>query len=108
MKSIHKLMILGGTFALAQCSTLPKAPTEVEFAVAQKKWTEVKMEDITDGHTIYTTRCNTCHGLKKISDYDEATWGKLIDAMAPNAKLTAEETGKLRKYIYSAREVGAK
>lgn len=108
MKSVQKWMILVGAFALAQCSTLPKAPTEVEFAVAQKKWTDVKMEDLTGGHTIYTTRCNTCHSLKKIGDYDETTWGKLIDAMAPKAKLNDEETLKLRKYIYSAREAGAK
>lgn len=73
MKFIHKLMILSGAFALAQCSSLPKAPTEVEFAVSQKKWTGVKMEDLTAGHTIFTTRCNTCHDLKKIGDYDEIT-----------------------------------
>lgn len=108
MKFITKMMILSGAFALAQCSSLPKAPTEVEFAVSQKKWTDVKMEDLTNGHSIYTTRCNTCHGLKKIGDYDETTWGKLIDAMAPKAKLTTEETEKLRKYIYSARESGTK
>ncbi len=71
MKFIHKLMVSGVAFALAQCSSLPKAPTEIEFAVAQKKWTGVKMEDLTGGHTIYITRCNACHGLKKISDYDE-------------------------------------
>ena len=108
MRFITKILLVSGTIFLVKCSSLPKAPGEPEFAVAQKKWKDVEMADLTSGHVIYTTKCNTCHGLKKIGDYDEAQWGKLIDAMAPKAKLNSEDTEKLRKYIYSSREANSK
>ena len=108
MRFITKILMISGAFFLAKCSSLPKAPSEADFTVAQKKWTDIKMEDLTAGHAIYTTKCNKCHRLKEIGNYDAATWGKLIEAMAPKAKLNTEETEKLRKYIYSSREVNRK
>jgi mono/diheme cytochrome c family protein len=89
---------------LVKCSSLTKAPREADFTVAQKKWTNIKMEDLSAGHAIYTKKCNTCHGLKEIKDYNQDTWTKLIDAMAPKAKLNKTETLQLRQYIYSSRE----
>lgn len=108
MKIIVNTALIFCVVLLARCSSLPKAPGEPEFAVAQKKWSDAKMEDMKSGHTIYTTRCNSCHGLKPMNAYDETTWGKLIDVMAPKAKLNAAETEQLRKYIYSARETASK
>ncbi len=112
MRFIAKILLISGAIILVECtpkgSIGPKAPGETEYAVAQKKWKDVEMADLTTGHVIYATKCNTCHGLKEIGNYDEATWGKLIEAMAPKAKLNTEETEKLRKYIYSSREVNSK
>lgn len=112
MRFITKILMISGAIILAECtpkgSIGPKAPGDSEYAVAQKKWKDVSMADLTSGHVIYTTKCNTCHGLKEIGSYDEATWGKLIDAMAPKAKLNSEDTEKLRKYIYSSREANSK
>ena len=104
MRFITKILIISGGFFLVKCSSLPKAPSEADFSVAQKKWTDVKMEDLTTGHAIYTTKCNKCHGLKEIKNYDQNSWTKLIDAMAPKAKLNETETLQLRQYIYSSRE----
>lgn len=108
MRFITKILLISSAALLVKCGSLPKAPGEPDFAIAQKRWSGVKMEDLTQGHLIYTTKCNKCHGLKKVDAYDEATWGKLIDAMAPEAKLTTDETEKLRKYIYAAREAATK
>ncbi len=114
---IIKYSIYGITLiTLIKCSTLSKTTTttttspisDTELTTAQKKWSDVKMENLTAGHLVYNSKCNKCHGLVNIPDYNEAQWEKLIAAMAPKAKLTTQETDDLTKYIYAKRESASK
>lgn len=115
MKFIKITFYSLAVFTIVQCTITKSATTTAsspisdnEFSAAQKKWSDVKMENLTAGHVVYTTKCNTCHGLKTISDYNEAQWEKLIASMAPKAKLNAQETDDLTKYIYAKRETSSK
>lgn len=46
MSFITKILMISGAYFLVKCSSLPKAPREADFNVAQKKWTDIKMEDL--------------------------------------------------------------
>lgn len=115
MKFIKITFYSLAVFTMVQCSVTKSATTtasspisDSEFSAAQKKWSDVKMENLTAGHLVYTTKCNTCHGLKTISNYTETQWEKLIAVMGPKAKLTTQETDDLTKYIYAKRETSSK
>lgn len=62
----------------------------------------VKMERT--GKSIYENKCGTCHKLFAPDKYDAKGWKKWVDKMAPKAKLTAEEKGKVYKYLSTAKK----
>lgn len=107
-KYVFYLLFVGSLSSFLHCSTGKYAltsPAEAELAIAQKQWPDVTPESLNHGYTIYTTRCNKCHGLKRLTRYTEAEWAKAINTMAPKAKLTGDEKEILKKYIFAAREV---
>lgn len=107
-KTTLALAIIGTMYFFAECSSskvIVTTPTSAELTVAQKRWPEASQESLNNGYTIYTTKCNTCHGLKDVPKLSEKKWEHEIDVMAPKAKLTANEKELLRQYILSTREV---
>lgn len=120
MKLIKYAFIAVSLLILVKCTPRVKTETstttttssnglgEKELSAAQKKWADVKLENLKAGQLIYTTKCTKCHGANKITNYTEAQWEKLIAAMAPNAKLNTTETDDLTKYIYAVRESSSK
>jgi cytochrome c5 len=100
--------------ALVYCKTKKKTETTAkaetkaepknELAIAQKRWPGTTTEDLAQGKQINDTKCTTCHGAKKIETRSEESWKHAIDAMAPKAKLTADEKDKLTRYILAYRE----
>ena len=85
--------------------TIAAVPNDNQLSIATKRWPDATLETLKAGHTIYITKCNTCHGLKSIPTRSEENWLKEISEMAPKAKLTASETETLSRYILSARVV---
>ena len=109
-KIVLLILLINITLVFYHCSstkTIANAPSNVELEIAKKRWPDATIASLTEGHTIYTTRCNRCHGLKTISKYNEAKWDHEINDMAPKAKLTVAETETLRRYILSVREAAA-
>ncbi len=110
MKNLTLVLVFFGTiYFFTECSSSSKVmatyPTNAELIIAQKRWPEATQESLNNGYTIYTTKCNTCHGLKNVPKLSEKKWEHEIDVMAPKAKLTASEKELLRQYILSTREV---
>lgn len=110
-KTILFTFALLSLVTLYRCST-PKAVVsntpESETAlldIAKKTWPNATAASLAQGKTIYTTKCNTCHGLKPIVGRSEESWKHEIKSMAPKAKLTAEETELLSQYLLSARQL---
>ncbi len=111
MKKIFLILSLAGAVViLSRCTaskTMIVKPTDTELVVAKKRWPDATLQTLTDGHAIYTTKCNTCHGVFKIAKFSETKWEHEITDMAPKAKLSDAEKETLRRYILSARESAA-
>jgi len=105
-------LILLSAVLLMNCKTKKEAgkeantfmPTEKELTVAQKSWPNTTLEELKEGNTIYRNDCSTCHKNFEVTRFGEAKWKKMIDIMAPKAKLTTEQKEKLTKFLLSYRE----
>lgn len=115
MKKISFSFIALGLIFLAYCksskttSSTPVTnmvftPGEKQMQVAQTRWPGVTIEEVTEGRTIFVTKCTKCHEAYEITGFSEKKWLHEIDDMSPKANLTAEEKLKLTKHILSYRE----
>ncbi len=62
---------------------------------------ETKKENamVDEGKVIYTAKCGKCHDLKDPQTYDAPKWVKIVDWMAPKAKLNATEKENVLAYV---------
>lgn len=51
------------------------------------------------GKAVFVNRCGKCHALKQPNNYTKGQWENILKAMAPKAKLTAEETDQVSAYL---------
>ncbi len=56
-------------------------------------------ETIALGKQTYTAKCGKCHSLKEPQTYDAPKWVKIVDWMAPKAKLNAAEKENVLAYV---------
>lgn len=108
-KVILLVALVAGVSTLYQCSSSKKTaatpkPEASELSFAQKRWPDITQASLDEGQTIYNTRCNKCHRLKKIENFSEAEWEKEIIKMSPKAKLTDAERESMRRYILAAHD----
>jgi cytochrome c5 len=54
---------------------------------------------IVEGKVTYKTKCGKCHDLKDPQAYDAAKWVKIVDWMAPKAKLDATEKVNVLAFV---------
>jgi hypothetical protein len=54
---------------------------------------------VLEGKTTYKTKCAKCHDAKDPQSYDAAKWVKVVDWMAPRAKLDANEKANVLAYV---------
>jgi mono/diheme cytochrome c family protein len=52
------------------------------------------------GRDLYAAKCHSCHRLRRPSSHGRGEWAKILDRMAPRAKLTLEEEAEIRRYLY--------
>ncbi|MBI3235683.1 MAG: hypothetical protein HYZ42_16875 [Bacteroidetes bacterium] len=117
-KIIILALALTAVFVISECSgpkeAITKAPeTKTEskasenalLDIAKKTWPNATVASLAEGQTIYTTKCNKCHGLYPIVGRSEESWKHEIKSMAPKARLTPEETELLSQYLLSARQL---
>ena len=83
-----------------------KTDTEVKSTTETK--TETKSTDnpsgatvdmAAAGKTVYTTRCNRCHGLKVTENYTQQQWTNILKEMIPKARLNEEESKQVTAYV---------
>lgn len=51
------------------------------------------------GKSVYSSKCNKCHGSKNVKNYTFDQWELILKTMIPNAKLTADEESYVMAYI---------
>jgi mono/diheme cytochrome c family protein len=86
----------------ASGSTSATTPAPVTTTVAATEPAPVVTDQtasIEQGHTIYTTKCGKCHGLKNPADFTSAKWDGILKVMAPKAKLNDAETAQVAAYV---------
>ena len=59
---------------------------------------------LAQGAAIFTESCQNCHELPKPNEHNEQQWSKIMDRMAPKAKLTDEQKQLVFQYVISERK----
>lgn len=93
MKAVIIIIVLLGVISCT--TTKPYVPG----AANENKQTTATLAELQQGHDIYVTSCNKCHGLKSADSRTKEQWTKVLDSMAPKAKLTEEQKGLVYKYL---------
>lgn len=73
-------------------STTPTASSAVSKTV-------VNENDIAAGHQIFDQNCGKCHRLFTPDEFKEKRWVRIIDEMAPKARLNDNEKQKVLAYV---------
>lgn len=96
-KYIYSLCLLG--VIVYSCKTQQAAPvtTSTETSVATANLSKEEM--LKKGEDLFNLKCGRCHGLPSPGDFTVADWKPIIAAMAPKAKLNAEETNWVLAYV---------
>jgi len=79
-------------------------PAAAQMESALKRWPGTTAENLLAGHSIYTNKCNQCHGNFDVAQFSEKKWLHEIDDMSPKANLTDTEKLNLTKYLLSLRD----
>jgi hypothetical protein len=114
LKAIIFLSI--STTAIAACSSSKKSstasnipgqrtkngvysPGNDEVAAIQKQFPDASMGKLQEGYSIYKGACTGCHGTKNIYRFSVAEWKKIMDKMAPKAKLNGLQKDAVYQYV---------
>jgi cytochrome c5 len=54
---------------------------------------------VVEGGEIYRAKCGKCHDLKDPKEYNATKWVKVVEWMAPRAKLDAREKDNVIAYV---------
>jgi mono/diheme cytochrome c family protein len=75
----------------------PSSTTPTESSVVSK--TVVNENDIAAGHQIFDQNCGKCHRIFTPQEFKEKRWVRIIDEMAPKARLNDNEKQKVLAYV---------
>lgn len=64
----------------------------------------ITVDYLSKGQTIFENSCGKCHDLPNPADHSAQDWVGIMNAMAPKAKLTAEQHEMVYDYIVSAKK----
>lgn len=92
-KYIYSLCLVG--VIVYSCKTQQAAPATTSVATANLS----KEEMLKKGEDLFNLKCGRCHGLPSPADFTVSDWKPIIAAMAPKAKLNAEETNWVLAYV---------
>jgi len=81
--------------ASVACTTQLYAPTEANV----NKVEPASLAELQQGHDLFQTNCGKCHKHPKPGSHSKDEWTKILDKMAPKAKLNTEQTELVFKYV---------
>jgi mono/diheme cytochrome c family protein len=83
---------------LAEVHPVMATPT-VEVKPIADTTPKMETKEVTAGKVTFKAKCGRCHELKPAETYTAAKWVKIIDWMAPKAKLDASEKENVLAYV---------
>ena len=98
MKLIKPILIsflLVGAFA---CSTTKKSAS-VDNNVNKTEQPAALSAELQQGHDLFTNNCGKCHKLPDPASRNTESWRKMVDIMAPKAKLDQTQADLIYKYL---------
>lgn len=57
------------------------------------------LADLQQGRSLYSSNCNSCHGLYMPESYSSAQWRSVMGSMAPRTRMTASQILLVTKYV---------
>ncbi len=92
---MKQLLIALVFIASVACSTQLYIPTEVNV----NKVEPATLTELQQGHDLYQNKCGKCHKLPKPASHTNPEWTKVLQVMAPKAKLNTEQSELIYKYL---------
>ncbi|HOW30973.1 MAG TPA: cytochrome c [Bacteroidales bacterium] len=93
MKPILAAILL---LALVACST---TKMYTPSGANENKRITATLAELEQGRNLYVNNCNKCHGLSKPESRTPEQWTKVLESMAPKAKLTDAQKELVYKYL---------
>lgn len=81
---------------LAACTT---TKMYVPASTNENKRSASTLAELTQGRELYINSCKKCHGLNAPESRTPEQWTKVLESMAPKAKLTSEQKDLVYKYL---------
>jgi mono/diheme cytochrome c family protein len=57
------------------------------------------LADLQQGRSLYSSNCNSCHGLYMPENYTPSQWRSVLSIMAPRTQMTAAQILLVTKYV---------
>ncbi len=88
------------TFTLSCASkTTPTSTPSTDVSVVSKP--VISEAAILAGHQLFDQNCSKCHRLFSPTEFNGKRWVRIIDEMAPRARLNAEDKSKVLAFVLS-------
>jgi mono/diheme cytochrome c family protein len=94
---------LAGALLLLGCAgpgPIP-APTAKNVELAQRHGEVTTLPTLKLGRKLYISRCSACHGLKAPGFLTPSEWPEMVERMAPDAKVNADQQRAITQYLVS-------
>ena len=92
MKPIIASLLFVECFA---CTTQLYVPGEANV----NKLETASLTELQTGHDLFQNNCDKCHKLPKPDKLTNPQWAKILEKMAPKAKLNTDQSDLIYKYI---------
>ncbi|HZK61441.1 MAG TPA: hypothetical protein VFC41_05145 [Anaerovoracaceae bacterium] len=57
------------------------------------------LADLQQGRSLYSSNCNSCHGLYMPESYSSSQWRSVMGSMAPRTRMTTSQILLVTKYV---------
>ncbi len=96
-------VFLALTFCACAGAPLPSVTPHM-LERAGENWPGVSMERLDAARSLYVSKCSGCHNVPIPSEFTIKKWGPILDEMAIKAKLRADETEDIWRFILAAHD----
>lgn len=92
------LWAAGGILAGCAGSAVP-VPTAKHVELAGRNGQATSLSALKVGRTLYIGRCGSCHSLKDPGVLSPGEWPEMVEDMADNAKINADQQRAITQYL---------
>ena len=90
---------------LSACAPALPVISDADRAWAHQAFPETA-DELDDSRGLYALKCGGCHMLALPQNVPQAEWPRLLDKMAPRAKLDDSQHARILRYVLTASRPG--